>query len=414
MQSSEENCMQETLRTTARVAGTDWRAVAIVVAAGVIVALQVGKGIITLTALRSDFALDLAAAGWVISVFAFIGVVGGIPAGMAVNRFGDRALCVAGLGILALGGLVSALSQYFTMLITGRFIEGLGFLLVVVAAPALLQRTVASKDRDFVFGLWSTFMPAGMALALLCGAAVEGWRGFWLLNAGVTAVTALLVMLTVPRKEMPAANLTASTLAGDAWATLTSSGPLLLALIFTFYSLLYFALAGFLPILLTERMAVSAVAAGILSAIVIAANILGNLAAGILLGRGITARWSLIAIASIVMGLSGIAIFLASLPSSLIFLLCVIFSGVGGLLPATVLTAAPLLVSAPRLAPMALGLVMQGSNLGQVMGPVTVGVAVDWAGWPAAAWPVAIAAALAVLMAFRVRRFPRMRRDQTR
>ena len=41
---------------------TDWRAVAVVVASGVIVALQVGKGIITLPALRADFGLSLGAA----------------------------------------------------------------------------------------------------------------------------------------------------------------------------------------------------------------------------------------------------------------------------------------------------------------------------------------------------------------
>jgi DHA1 family inner membrane transport protein len=85
--------------STAEPGSTNWRAVAMVVASGVIVALQVGKGIITLPALRSDFALGLEAAGWVISIFAFLGVFGGIPAGVAVNRFGDKFLCMAGLPI---------------------------------------------------------------------------------------------------------------------------------------------------------------------------------------------------------------------------------------------------------------------------------------------------------------------------
>ncbi|WP_119388021.1 MFS transporter [Taklimakanibacter lacteus] len=405
--------MQKPLGTTAPTAETDWRAVAIVVAAGVIVALQVGKGIITLPALRADFSLDLAAAGWIISVFALVGVVSGIPAGVAVNRFGDRFLCILGLAVLACGGLAGALASSFAMLLAGRIVEGVGFLVTVVAAPALLQRTVAAGDRDFVFGLWSTFMPAGMAIALLCGAWVEGWRGFWIANGALTAAAALLVMLMVPRKKAEAGSIATGALARDAWTTLTASGPLLLAFTFALYSLLYFALAGFLPILLTERMGVSPVAAGVLSAIVVAANIVGNLAAGILLGRGITARWSLIAIAAIVMGLSGVAIFLAPLPAAIIFLLCVIFSGIGGLLPATLLTSAPLLVPMPRLAPMSLGLVMQGSNLGQVVGPVTIGAAVDWAGWPAAAWPVAIAATVAAVMAGLVRRFPLMRRGHS-
>jgi DHA1 family inner membrane transport protein len=139
---------------------------------------------------------------------------------------------------LALGSLMSAAAGSFALLLTGRIIEGLGFLLVTVAAPALLHRIVAPRDRDFVFGLWSTFMPAGMAIALLCGAAIEGWRGFWFLNAGLTAVAALLVAIIVPRKETQGSGLAWSALARDGWTTLISPGPLVLAMTFALYSLL--------------------------------------------------------------------------------------------------------------------------------------------------------------------------------
>ncbi len=388
---------------------TDWRAVLVVVASGVVAALQVGKGIITLPALRADFALGLEAAGWIISVFAFLGVVGGIPAGVAVNRFGDRFISLSGLLILALGALISALSASFALLLAARIIEGTGFLLITVAAPSLLQRMVATRDRDLAFGMWSAFMPGGMAIALLCGAALEGWRTFWLINAALAVLAALLVAVIVPRRKSVRPQPAWGTLARDAWTTIVSPGPLFIAFIFALYSMLYFALTSFLPILLTERLGFSSGVAGILSALVVAANILGNLAAGLVLRRGI-ARWRPMAFASIVMGLAGIAIFLAPLPAFLILLLCLIFSGVGGLLPATALASAPLLAHEPRLAPMGLGLLMQGSNLGQVAAPVAVGAAVDAAGWPAAAWPVAIAATAALLLTFLLRRFSVMRR----
>lgn len=390
--------------SSALASATDWRAVFIVVASGVVAALQIGKGIIALPALQADFGLDLEAAGWVISVFAFLGVVGGIPTGVAVNRFGDRFISLLGLLILALGAFISAFATNFALLLTARIIEGTGFLLITVAAPALLQRIVAPRDRDLAFGMWSAYMPGGMAIALLCGAALEGWRPFWLGNAVLAALAALLVAMIVPRQENTGRLPAWSALARDAWTTITSSGPLLIGFIFALYSMLYFALASFLPILLTERLGVSPTIAGILSALVVAANILGNLVAGMLLGRGM-ARWKPMALASIVMGLSGIAIFLAPLPAFLVLLLCLIFSGVGGLLPATALTLAPRLAPQPALAPMALGIVMQGSNLGQVVAPVAVGAAVDAAGWPAAAWPVAIAAAAGLGLTFLLRRF---------
>ncbi|MGE4248811.1 MAG: CynX/NimT family MFS transporter [Parvibaculaceae bacterium] len=396
-------------RPAAPAAATDWRAVLIVVASGVVAALQVGKGIIALPLLRTDFALDLEAAGWVISVFAFIGVFGGIPAGVMVNRFGDRLISLSGLLILAMGSLISALASSFALLLFARIIEGTGFLLVTVAAPALLQRMVAPRDRDLAFGLWSTFMPAGMAIALLSGAALSGWRVFWLVNAGLVVLAALFVAISVPRNDSAARRPAWDSLVRDAWSTIAAPGPLLAALIFALYAMLYLALASFLPILFAERLGASPTVAGMLSAIVVAANISGNLAAGMLLGRG-TARWQPIAFAGLVMGLAGMAIFLAPLPPFAIFVLCLIFSGVGGLLPATILTTAPLLVSEPRLAPMSLGLVMQGSNLGQVVAPVTVGAAVDAAGWSAAAWPVGIAAGLALALTFALRGLSGMQR----
>jgi DHA1 family inner membrane transport protein len=377
---------------------TRWVAVAVVVASGVVAALQVGKGAIALPALRAEFGLGLEAAGWIMSVFALLGVVGGIPAGAAVARFGDRRLLALGLAALALGSVVGSTAGSFPLLLGTRVLEGLGFLLVVVAAPALLQRIVATKDRDLAFGIWSAFMPAGMAIALLLGASLAGWRPFWIANALLAGVFVLLVLLAVRARDRVPDGLSWREIGRDAVLTATSRGPLLLAAAFVLYSLLYFALASFLPVLLMDRMDVAVGAAGALSAVAVGANILGNLAAGVLLGRG-AARWVLIAAAAAVMTLTGIAVFALALPPTAVFLLCVVFSGVGGLLPATVLGAAALVAPKPGLGPMTIGLAMQGSNLGQVIGPVAVGGVVDAAGWPAAAIPVAVAGMLALAVA---------------
>src|SRR3546814_6367856 len=94
---------------------------------------------------------------------------------------------------------------------------------------------------------------------------------------------------------------------------------------------MYFALVSFLPALLMERMNIAIGTAGILSAVVVGANILGNLVAGILIGRG-AKRSTLIAVSSAVMGAMGLGIFMSAMPVLLVLLLCVVFSGVAGLL----------------------------------------------------------------------------------
>lgn len=103
-------------------------------------------------------------------------------------------------------------------------------------------------------------------------------------------------------------------------------------------------------------------------------------------------------------GIQGI--FLGLLPDSATFLLCVLFSMVGGIIPATLLSSAPVLAPAAGLTPVVIGLLMQGSNLGQVVGPVAIGSVIEALGWPSAAGLVGGAAVIAMLAALGLRGAP--------
>jgi len=189
----------------------------------------------------------------------------------------------------------------------------------------------------------------------------------------------------------------------DTTDTLSAAGPVLLALSFTLYSLMFFALFTFLPVLLMEQMGLTLAQAGLYSAIASAANLIGNLGAGVLLARG-WRRSTLIACASAAMAVVALLIFRSVLPAMPTFLLCVLFSAVGGLIPATLLGTAPLVAPRAGLTAASVGLVMQGSNLGQVIGPVTVGGVIDRYGWGAASYVVVAAGVAGVLIAGGLRR----------
>jgi predicted MFS family arabinose efflux permease len=175
-------------------------------------------------------------------------------------------------------------------------------------------------------------------------------------------------------------------------------GPALLAICFVLYNIMFFALFSFLPILLMQRLAVSNESAGMLSALAAAANIIGNLAAGQLLARGMS-RARLIAVASLAMGALAVGIFLPILEGRWALLLCVAFSAVGGIIPAALLSAAPIASTSATLVPVMMGLLMAGSNLGQMIGPVAVGVAVEAWGWSGAGIIVIVSAIAASLAA---------------
>lgn len=382
-------------------ARTDWLAVSVVVASGVVAALQVGKAAIAMPLVQAEFGLDLGTLGWLASIFAVLGMIGGIPVGTLAISLGARRVLLLGLAAVAVGAFLGAAAPRFPMLLASRVLEGFGFLLITIAGPAILQHAASSAQRDIAMALWSCFMPTGIALAMLAGLWLTDWRMIWQVTGALAVVAIVLTMLTVPLVSGGGRpSLTA--LAADAGAVLSERGPPLLALTFALYALMFFALFSFLPVLLMQRMQVSLATAGVLGALASAVNIIGNLAAGMLLARGVS-RIALIVLASLVMGLSGLGIFLGLLPDTATFLLCILFSMVGGIIPATLLSSAPVLAPAATLTPVVVGLMMQGSNLGQVVGPVAVGGVIEALGWPAAAGLVAAAALLAILVALGLR-----------
>lgn len=110
-----------------------------------------------------------------------------------------------------------------------------------------------------------------------------------------------------------------------------------------------------------------------------AANILGNLAAGVLLQRGIR-RSVLIDSASLFMATMKIGMFSAHLPLASAYICCFLFSCVGGIVPGAVIGAAPFHAPNARLIPATSGLLVQGSNLGIVIGPPLISQIVAHAG----------------------------------
>ncbi|MBU1353643.1 MAG: MFS transporter [Gammaproteobacteria bacterium] len=365
---------------------TDWRAVWVVVAAGVVSALHLGKVAIAGPQLQAELRLSLGMLGGLGATFAVLGALGGVMAGSVVARAGDRRMLVAGLWATVLGAALALSTDRFPVLLASRAVEGLGFLLITVAGPTVLGRLVRAADRNGAMALWSCFMPAGMALAMLTGPWLGEWRKLWAAAAVAAGLLAVVVLCAVPRAPAPAEGLLPPVRIADVWRP----APLALAATFLLYSLMFFALFSFLPVLLQQRMQVGAGAVGLLAALASAVNMVGNLAAGVLLKK--MTREALGTAAAVTMGLCAVGIFLPVLGPEAAFVLCLVFSAVGGLIPASLLSSVAQVTSTPTLAALVVGLLMQGSNLGQALGPVLVGNAVDRHGWPAAAaWVVATA-----------------------
>lgn len=389
--------------------GTRWAVVLLLCAAGVAVAFQIGKAPAALPLVRADLGLGLVTAGWVISMFNVIGTLLGMVIGALADRLGHRRVLLSGLGLVAVSSLLGAAAQGGAVLLATRFFEGLGFTMVVVAGPALIVRASDPADLKLAFGAWGCYMPAGSAVMMAVAPALLapfGWRGLWIANAVLVGVFAIVLALATRQFARPRAT-APSSLLRDMRATATAPGPVLLALAFGAYALKFLVVLGFLPTILVESEGLSLTAATGLTAFAIAMNVPGNLLGGLLVHRGVR-PWLLLTIASIALVVCGSALYVPALPLELRYGLCVVLSFVGGILPSSVFGAAPVHAPSPRLVATTNGLIMQGSNLGQSIGPPSAAALAASAGdWHLTPLVLGIAGAIGIAVALGLRALER-------
>ncbi|MBI5585734.1 MAG: MFS transporter [Deltaproteobacteria bacterium] len=371
--------------------GTPWGQVLLLIGAGVVASFQIGKVPPVLPALRIDLGLSLFWASWVISIYSVIGLFIGAMAGALADRLGHRRLLLWGLVIQGSGSLVGSLAGSPELLLGTRVLEGLGFLAIATSTPALIFRLVRPERVRLALGFWSAFVPIGMTLVLLGAPLVvgfSGWRGLWQVNALILLGYALV--LGSRTRELARAGGGSQArwrfILEDVAKTASTPGPLLLALIFSTYALQWVTVMGFFPTLLMENRGFGAGSSSLLTALMVAVNIPGNFTGGWLLQRGVPRR-RIIAISSLTMAAVSTAIFVPGFSFGLQYLACLLFSGVGGMLPAAVFGSAPVLAPSTKLVAATNGLIMQGSQFGQVVGPPLLAWMVSAAGtWGIAPW----------------------------
>jgi MFS family permease len=380
---------------------TRWSIVALAFAAGIACAMQVGKVPPALPLIRAELGLSLVAAGWVASLFNAIGSAAGMLTGVVADRLGRRNVVLLGLGALAIGSVLGGLAPDGGTLLLSRFLEGVGFIAVAVAVPALLTEAVRPADQRLVLGCFAIYMGTGMGAMMAISPAILsgfGWRGLWLANAGLLAL--LLAAIGWATKGMPAAS--GGRRLAELRPVLARPGPWLLGAIFGCYTLQWMAVMAWLPSYAGE-LGLGPTGAAWAGAGAVLMNITGVVAAGVLLHRG-TPRWLLIVLALAAMGLSAFGFFTEALPALLRYLLVMVFSGVGGLLPAACLAAAPAHAPTARDVGSVNGLINQGSNLGTLAGPPLIAALVSWTGsWSGAGPLLPLMAALGIALALAVR-----------
>lgn len=363
----------------------------LVVVAGVTAAIHVGKLPPALPVLQAELGLTLVQGGFLLSLVQLAAMTCGLAVGLAADSLGLRRVMVCGLLLLGCASLLGASTPDPAALLVLRAVEGLGFLLAVTCGPSLIRRHIPAPGLPARLGLWGAYMPLGTSLALLVGPAwisVLGWSAWWGFTGLLPLLLAAVLWIRLPPDPVPIAPAAVAASAG--WRirlqdTLRSPGPWWVALAFAAYSAQWLSVIGFLPTVYAQS-GFEPVTAGVASAVVAAVNMMGNIASGRLLQRGLPPQ-ALMRVGFAAMALGALGLYLPVWPTGAgglwgPYLSVLIFSAAGGLVPGTLFSQAVRLAPSAGTVSTTVGWMQQWSSLGQFAGPPLVAwVASQAGGW---------------------------------
>ena len=358
---------------------TNWTRVWVAFLAGCIGAFQIGKTFASLTLIIEELGLSLIQAGLILSLFSLIAAFAGAGFGLLSDRIGHLRTALTGLTVSAGGAFLGATAAGVEVLLVSRMIEGFGFILAIVALPSLISGSASDRNRPLAMGLWGAFMPAGIGASMVLTPVLlewHGWRGLWN-DIGLVILLWGLVLYITFRSADDKTGIRLST--SEFIASVMRLGPLLVVAGFVCYSSLYQSLTAFLPTILATEYGVTLARSAHLGALVVVANVVGNLSAGWLIGRGFI-PWKLLTLSFLAMGICATLVFSGFSEPLVKTLAGILFSAFGGIFPGTAFVLAARYSVKPSHMALMAGFMLQGAGIGQTIGPLMVSSVVEFSG----------------------------------
>lgn len=110
---------------------------------------------------------DAAAVGLLVGLYLSPGLLFALPGGAIARTFGDKRVVLAGVALMVLGGMVSAISMHWEAQLAGRFLAGTSGVVINVLMSKMITDWFAGREIATAMALFVNSWPAGIGLALL-------------------------------------------------------------------------------------------------------------------------------------------------------------------------------------------------------------------------------------------------------
>lgn len=172
--------------------------------------LEISSVPVILPTLEQQLGTGFQDAQWIMNAYTLACTSVLMAAGTLADRFGRRRMLVLCLWLFGLASLACGLAEDASLLITARFVQGVGAGAMMICQFAILShqfREPAARAR--AFAVWGVIAGLGLGFGPMVGAlilAVADWRWVFLVHVPLTLLTLVLLHVSVQESRDPASH----------------------------------------------------------------------------------------------------------------------------------------------------------------------------------------------------------------
>ncbi len=229
-----------------------WQVLALLFGVRVAMAFQFQAVAALSPSVMNEFNVGIADIGLLIGLYLSPGILLAYPGGEIGKRFGEKSVVLAGLLLMAAGGLIMAICDSWNLQITGRLLAGVGGVLLNVLMTKMVTDWFQGREIATAMGIFVNSWPFGIALALIVLPGLADAASFDMAMFAVAGLTMLgfaaLAIGYHPPEDSKSTETLSAPLRGTVLAALICAG-----LIWGLYNAALGMIFSFAPAMLAER-----------------------------------------------------------------------------------------------------------------------------------------------------------------
>ena len=194
-----------------------WTVLALVLAAQILVVLDISVVNTALPSIGRDLHLNGSAMQWVVTAYLMMSGGGLLFGGRIADLLSRKWVFLTGLTVFTIASIVSGFAGSASELIAARAGQGLAAALMTPAALSIIMTTYSGAQRRLGLTLWGAVGSLGVAAGVLLGGALTtwaGWQTIFFINAPIGAAALLIGLKVIPAATTPRVTLKQFDVAG--------------------------------------------------------------------------------------------------------------------------------------------------------------------------------------------------------